>query len=174
MPYALRKIRKAKWYKHDGVGWLVEGDLQADALDDLRTTGNKLSVYSIDDDRANLEQVAIALATAKTDYLSDFEYALFNLELLSDLDIQIEHSEGNTPDAVVNSWHRDLVELTSKKVMALATVIQARAERKMILKKSILTMVLTALESQQLDRALMKAALSEKLDQIIESTRSTH
>jgi hypothetical protein len=41
----LRKIRKSKWYKSGSVPWLEEGDLRADALSDLATKGNKLSVY---------------------------------------------------------------------------------------------------------------------------------
>lgn len=166
MPLVLRKIRKAKWYKNDRVPWLTEGELQADALDDLRTMGNKLSIYLIDDDRANLEQVATALATANTEYISDFEYALINYEVVERLNIKIENTEGATPDPLVNSYHRDLAELTASKIMALATVVQAESERKVFLKKNVVKMVLDALASQQLNRERIKPELLKKLDQI--------
>ncbi|MEK6322902.1 MAG: hypothetical protein AABN33_14595 [Acidobacteriota bacterium] len=166
MPFLLRKIRKARWYKHDRVPWLIEGDLQADALDDLRTTGNKLSIYLIDDDDTTLERVASALVTANTEYISDFEYALIGYEVFQELDIKSEDSEGETPDGLVNSWHRDLLELTAVKIVALANAIQTRAERKVFLKRRVTRMVLDALATQQLDRARMKPALLEKLDRI--------
>lgn len=50
MALVLRKIRKSKWYKSGSVPWLEEGDLRADALSDLATKGNKLSVYLVDGD----------------------------------------------------------------------------------------------------------------------------
>lgn len=166
MRFVLRKIRKARWYKHDRVSWLVEGELQADALDDLRTTGNRLSVYLVDDDDTNLERVASALVTANTEYISDFEYAIISYEVFQELDIKTEDSEGETPDGLVNSWHRDLLELTAAKIVALATAIQTRAERRVFLKRRVTQMVLDALAAQKLDRGRMKPALLEKLDRI--------
>ncbi len=45
MPLFLRKIRKAKWYKINGAAWLPAGEFQADALSDLGTKDNTLSVW---------------------------------------------------------------------------------------------------------------------------------
>jgi hypothetical protein len=44
VPFFLSKIRKSKWYKHNDVPWLAEGELQADALGDLATNANALSL----------------------------------------------------------------------------------------------------------------------------------
>ena len=65
MPLFLRIIRKAKWYKNEQVPWLPEGELQADTLTDLSTKSNELSVWHIEDDRSNLEQVVTALAAGR-------------------------------------------------------------------------------------------------------------
>lgn len=172
MPFVLRKIRKAKWYKSDGVPWLGEDELQADALVDLATKGNKLSVYVVDDDQANLEQIVTALA-ANCDYISDFDYALFNREALLEVNIKFENTEGDTPDAIVNSWHCDLIELSATKMMALATLIWTRAERKRFLSKRVLEMVVKAIASQQIDRTKLrlKPEMVAKIDQLIASER---
>lgn len=166
MPLILRKIRKAKWYKGGGVPWLAENDLQADALGDLLTKGNRLSIYLVDDEYTNLEQIVTALA-ANCDYISDFDFALFNEEALQNINIKLESTEGDTPDATVNSWHGDLVELTADKVIALATVIWTRAEKRRFLSKRILELVVKAVASQQIDRARLKKGLMEKIDPLI-------
>ena len=88
MPFILRTIRKSKWYKHERVPWLVEGELQADALGDLRTSDNELSVWLVEDDESNLEQVVTALAVTRQ-RISNVDYALFDLQFLSELNIKI-------------------------------------------------------------------------------------
>ena len=60
MPCILRQIRKAKWYKHPNVPWLNEGELQADALADLITKDNTLSVWMLEDETF-VERAATAL-----------------------------------------------------------------------------------------------------------------
>lgn len=63
MARILRKIRKNRWYKTEEISWLPDNELQADALDDLRTKYNELSVYRIDENESNLDRVIAALAT---------------------------------------------------------------------------------------------------------------
>ena len=171
MPFVLRKIRKSKWYKSEAVPWLLEGHLQADALVDLATKGNRLSIYLVNEDYSNLEQLVAALATSNTDYISDFEYAIFDLIFLDDIGIKLEEIEGETPDRIVNSWHRDLVELSASKIMALATVIQTKAERKRFHSNRVLELVENSVISQQIDMTKLKPKLLERINQIINSQR---
>ena len=83
MPFVLRKIRKSKWWKHPGVPWLAHSDLQADALGDLQTSSNQLSVYHIEDDKSNLEQIVTALAASR-DTIANLDYALLDLQIVTD------------------------------------------------------------------------------------------
>lgn len=170
MPLVLRKIRKAKWYKSRSVPWLSESDLQADALVDLSSKGNTLSVFLINDQRTNLEQVVTALA-ANSNVIWDFEYALFSLEALSTLGIETEYSEGDTADIIVNGWHCDLVELSSTKIMGLATIIRDAAEKETLTRKQVLRLVAQGMMAQQLDRSRIKLKEEEleKLDQLVAS-----
>jgi hypothetical protein len=166
VPLILRKIRKAKWYRSDAVPWLAREDLQADALVDLATKGNRLSVYVVEDDQSNLERIIAGLA-ANCDFISDFDYALFADEALDEIKINVEDTNGETPDAVVNSWHRDLVELSAANIFALANVIGTRAERKRVLSRRVLQLVAHAVATGQIERGKLRL----KRDQIAKVDR---
>lgn len=81
MPFYLRKIRKSRW-NTEHIHWLEEGDIHADPLGDLTTTDNMFSVYLVDDKEEALKKLIPALATANTDHLSNFDYALFDVSIL--------------------------------------------------------------------------------------------
>jgi hypothetical protein len=164
----LRKIRKSKWYKSESVPWLAAEDLQSDALVDLATKGNKLSVYLVNDDHSNLDQIITALS-ANCDYISDFEYAIFDKSELIRIGIEMDNTEGDTADLLVNSWHYDLIELSAAKIMALASIISNLSKRERVLSKRVLKMVVKAIASGQLDRAKLrlKAELIAKIDELI-------
>ena len=128
MPFMLRKIRQARWYKVEGA-WLAADEIPADPLSDLTTKDNQLSVWYIEDDRLNLERVIAALAASGTD-VANVDYALLDHRLLSDMHIKIDSTRGGTPDEEVNtSWHRDLVELSAGKLVTLAIAIFTHAEK---------------------------------------------
>jgi len=97
VPFVLRKIRKAKWYKHENVPWLKVDELQADVLGDLYTENNALSVWLVTNDKSNLQRVAASLA-ANCEHLSNLDYALLNVELIADLNIKIVQKGGDSAD----------------------------------------------------------------------------
>jgi ribosome recycling factor len=163
VPFLLRTIRKSKWYNHEGTSWLAEGELQADALDDLKTINNSLSVWLVDDNRENLEQVVIAFAANRSD-LAQVDYVLFDKKILSDLNIKFEKSPGDTPNEEVNlNWHMDLVELTASKRFELAMTIMAKAEKARVSKKTIERQILEAVKSKQLNLDKMDDTLQTKI-----------
>jgi hypothetical protein len=143
------------------VPWLAPADLQADALSDLATKGNKLSVFLIADKDDSLTRVVAALA-ANSQVIWDFEYALFDEAALSQINISMEVTEGDTPDSLVNTWHRDLIELTAAKSMKLASIVREQAERSFILSKQVRALVAEALMSNKLDRTRLKLNDEEK------------
>jgi hypothetical protein len=69
VPFIFRSIRKAKWDRHAGVPWLDEGELQADALTDLKTNNNTLSVYVLENETF-IERTATALAANRSFWLT--------------------------------------------------------------------------------------------------------
>ena len=163
MPLLLRKIRKGKWYKNDSVLWLGENEIQADALGDIVTSSNTLSVWLVEDDKSNLEQIIIALASG-CDNISNFDYALLNVDLLSNFGIKIETKEGSTPYVRANQWHRDLVELTTNKLFKLAEAMFILSDRERVAEKTVLNWIKDAVRNGQIDKTKLSAGITKKLD----------
>ncbi len=164
MPLLLRKIRKSRWYKYP---WLEEGGSQADALLDLKTDDNILSVWYIEDDKSNLERVLAALAS-NSDNISNVDYALFEEQDMLNMDIKLDSTKGNVPDdEVSNSWHRHLSELSAMKLAMIAKTIQTVGEIdrkqpqevKKLLKESV---VAGKIESSKLNPKI-RAAIDPKV-----------
>jgi len=150
VPFMLRKIRQARWYRVEGA-WLAADEIPADPLSDLTTKDNQLSVWSIEDDRANVERVIAALAASGTD-LANVDYALLDQRWLSDLHIQMASTRGGTPDEEVNAaWHRDLVELSAGKLVALATAIFTQAEKQRMPRMRVHQLIAQAVASGWID-----------------------
>lgn len=163
MPLLLRKIRKSKWYKNDSVPWLKQNEIQADALGDIVTSSNTLSVWLVEDDKSNLEQVIVALASS-CDNISNFDYALINVDLLKlNVDIKIEMKEGLTPYSRANSWHRDLVEITTNKLFKLAEAMFIHSPRERVTEKTVLNWIKNAVQNGHIDRTKLSAGITKKL-----------
>lgn len=163
MPFILRTIRKARWYKIEDVSWLEKGDVPADPLADLNTKANELSVWLIEDDRSNLNQVVTALAATRT-HISNLDYALLDMQLLPELNIKVRHTTGGTPDEKANvSWHRDLVELSAFKVVELAKSILAKAERKRVPETEIRRLIIQAIASGRIEPTKLQESIRGKM-----------
>ncbi len=94
MGLVLRKIKKAKWYKHEAIPWLKEGELQADALADLKTTDNNLSFWIVEDDRSNLDRIITALA-ANCQYVTNIDFVLLKQSVFDKLKIRYKKEKAN-------------------------------------------------------------------------------
>lgn len=159
MPLLLRKISKSKWYGHEAHPWLAKGSLeadaiQADAMSDLKTESNALSVWRINDDRTNLEQIITALAV-NVKKPTHLDYALFDQQFLVNDEFKIEQIPGNTPCVAANSYHFHLTELSVHKLTEVAKIIKGKAERKRYTKKETLALIKRAIVSGVISRATL-------------------
>lgn len=161
MPLLLRAIRKNRWYK-DNLPWLPEGDIQADPLGDLVTGSNTLSVWLVQDDKSNLNDVLLALGASK-DTSSHLDYTIFDLNLLASIDIKLVINAGKTPYAKANCWHRDLVELTANKIIKLAESLLENAEIKRFPEKEMIKLIQDAVNNKQIDRTKLKPSIDKRL-----------
>lgn len=162
MPLLLREIRKAKWYKNAEVTWLGSDELQADALGDLRTANNTLSVWEIADDRANLNAVIAAIAAGKNT-AGNFDFALFTTTAVLEKKIKITEERGKTLDEGVNGFHRDLTELSMAKLLALAEIIHRQATRERVIEPDVLALIETAIEDGRIKRDSVSQYIRGKL-----------
>ena len=166
MPLLLRITRRAKWYKNPNVPWLPAGELQADALGDLNTKVNELSVWYIDEDRTNFERVISALA-AKRDVAANFDYALIDSEEISDLNLKMVQTPGDSLDEEANkSWHRDIRELTASLLFELARAIRAKGEIDRIDWKDVGAWLGDSISDGKIDENQLKEGVRLKLQDL--------
>ncbi|MCK4296647.1 MAG: hypothetical protein KAX28_08360 [Candidatus Marinimicrobia bacterium] len=164
MPLLLRKIRKSKWYL---LPWLSKGDLQADSIVDLSTKNNELSVWFIKDDKSNLERIITALA-ARCDYLSNFDYALFNPKILEEKNIKKRRSKGSSADDEANElWHLNLYELSALKILSLAQHIFNDGKIKRIQEKQIGKYINKGLQEGKIKPEVLKDGIKSKIGTLI-------
>jgi hypothetical protein len=140
MPLLLRNVGKRyRWLKEQAAPFLEQGDVPADSVVDLKTSGNKLSVYVIEDDKSNVNRVvrAITVGSQKPDHVA---YVVFNSKVLEDAGIEMQEVIGSTADAAVNPLHRDLV-LSGNKLVALTRGMLQEGEVGQLLKVELVDLV---------------------------------
>ena len=159
----LRKITKPKWYD---TPWLPAGDVPADALVDLRTQRNELSVWHVEPDETNLNAVIAALASNQTTRVANLDYVLLADEAVAALGIQCVKTDGDSPHRDANTrWHCDLVELTATKVVRLAEEMKRReAEHKRLMPNIVKSILLSALQAGALQRGSVTPELLAELE----------
>lgn len=142
------------------IQWLQPGELQADALLDLRTMGNELSLWDVSD--LSVEQrVAVALA-ANRNNLDHLDYAVLDVGEPRPLRSSMREETGNTPDSVANALHVNLYNVTVEVVSRLASMIAVSAQKR-ILRKDLKGFLLAGLQSGTLLRERMKPGLLSDL-----------
>jgi hypothetical protein len=166
----LRKIRKNRWYNDPTLSWLLANEPQADALGDLGTKNNELSVFYIDGTESSLDRVVAALAAA-CDKPTLIDFAIIKQEVLPEIEIAVNHTNGDLPDDIVNEWHHDLSELSASKLIALAKAIKTNAKIDRKPEKRVTVLVAEGLMNGRIDRSRIKWDKKhlDELDQIIAS-----
>ena len=162
MPRFLRVTRQSRWINDaDDDKWLLSGEIKADALRDLQTDKNALSIYRADDESA-VNKICLAIAATLQNF-DNVDYAIFDAAELPPIGIEPTQTAGGTPYPEVNSLHYDLTMLTVEKVSRLAQVIAAGVHNR-IPKKSIEISLRSELRSDSLDRNGIDSRLLRRLE----------
>lgn len=167
MPSLLRKVKKSSWYQeHEELPWLQLGEVPADSLADLRTDGNALSLWLIEDE-ANIDRVLAAISTQSI-HISNADYRLLDLQVVADRGFKLNENPGETADSSANLWHRDLVELSAGKLVEFAQVLQnlpnATYRRT---ETQIRRLILDGIRAGNIDPAQVVIAAEDRLWQMI-------
>lgn len=161
MSRLLRLTRLARWFRYPTIDRLLDDEIQGDALRDLQTQDNNLSVYKAESDE-DTDRIVTALAVNR-DNLANVDYALFDDVALLAADIPISKEPGKTPDDGVNKLHYNLSNLTVNRLATLAEVVSA-GEHTRIPKAIMRTRLCRALDLGVLDRDKLKPWLLEMGD----------
>lgn len=142
------------------VAWLPPGQLQADALLDLKTDENRLSVFEVND-LPNVERIATAIAAGRQNP-DVLDYVVFDGAPLPALGINVQQVPGTTADPSVNTLHHNLHQLTAGQLVAVADVIRQGTQRR-ILPKRVRQLVNDGLAAGRLDRTKVNPKLLGQL-----------
>jgi hypothetical protein len=159
----LRKVTRVKWLPGAGEGTRSDDEVAAEDFQDL---DNEISVWEIDDERSNLLRIIAAIAATR-DFLANIDYVLFNSALASNLQIDIQKQNGDTPDHVANlTWHRDLMTPTRDQIWALVAAIRSLNPQDPAIRikdRDVLQHLKRAVDSAWIDRDALKPQLSRKV-----------
>ena len=120
MPQYLRSVRRGRWERPK---WLQSSqeEVQADALQDLATENNILSVY-LAESQQDIDHIVIALAATR-DNPQNVDFAVFSDAGFQEAEIEVIEAAGETADSRVNELHRDLGKLTAQQLLTLAGIV---------------------------------------------------
>jgi hypothetical protein len=155
---------KVRWYKDGILPWLtLKGDIPADPLNDVRTQDNALSVWLVDDGKQNLNRVALAIAATRQ-RVDKLDYLLFDLQILSDSDVETCKSRGTTPDEQVNDWHLDLVELSGLELVSLVrAILTSDYETGRFLPKEVVELLKDAVKAGQINQEKLNKGIKSAI-----------
>ena len=142
------------------LAWLPQGEIQSDALRDIQTTDNSLSVYKVEN-KEDAGQVIIALA-ANRDNLANLDYAIFEDTTLESTGIEVRQQYGETPHDEANKLHYDISNLTVRRLAVLAHAIASGAHNR-VPWKDIKAGLQEAVQSGTLDKQKMKPQLLQSI-----------
>jgi len=163
VPLLLLKIHKIVWQRDDLPSFLPHDDVPADCLVDLKTDENELSLWHVEDDKSNLNRVVTALAS-NAGFVSNFDYLLFDYNVVTSLGLKINRTDGKTPDRVANrSWHRDLVELSGKRISEFAIGVFYNGEAERVTKKKILELLKAAVAANEVDQSKLASRIASEV-----------
>jgi len=157
----LRKVRHSRWV--DSPDWLPAETIEADCLTDLQTSDNNLSIYLLPEAEEAAMRAAVAIAATR-DSIDTVDYALFEVAVLEGLSLEVEVSGGGTPDSEVNAYHREVVKLSGKLLLDLATAMRKAGPRfGRIRRKELKERIALGLDEARLDREKVNRGILDKL-----------
>lgn len=128
MVYYVRKFEMNKWalsLTEEQTGDLIYADPCSSCL---RTKDNKLSVWKIDcdiDNENNLKNklldIALAMVTSMNK-IDQYQFICLPVYEIKELNIKIEKAPGNTPIEYLSDLHENLVDLRLKDIINLANL----------------------------------------------------
>lgn len=120
MTHLARKFSRAKW---DRKPYLAPDEIRADALTRcLRTTDDSLSFWRCESTEADVDEVALALATGM-ERLEKIDVVLVEERELRGSGLRPEPSEGRTPVGDLRGRHVDVVHLDAGRLGTIARCV---------------------------------------------------
>ena len=164
--FLARKISRAKWDPKDD---LADGEIAADAVTaDLRTNGNRLSLWRCGDGTPEESDDVVRALTASYDQVGVCDVAWIAAEELTAVGQVWEKSDGLTPVDDLVQQHVDLVRLDYDRLGRIARFISAsgadgRCRRTRV--PEVLDLLATAVEDGRLPVDALRYKVPPRVDE---------
>jgi hypothetical protein len=125
-----------------------------------------LSVFLVPkaDADEHAKRIAAAMAAKMRKLVVRYEYILFDAARLDTAGVRIENRPGETPDAVVNTWHRDLTVLSADQLADIAEAMwDARETMGFHLDDELAELIAGGINGHQLDPGMIKQGILDPL-----------
>lgn len=156
MPLAIRSIRRTRWFRPN---WISNDDVPSDPLTDFSTEENVLSIWSVKNDKSNINRIISALAARRKD-ISNYDYLLFDQNIIDKSNIKSKQTIGKSLDEEINeSSHYDLIELTANQICSLVKEAYKNGKTVRIHHKEVASMLTKSIQNGYID----KNSVSEKI-----------
>ena len=158
MPQYVRKVDIRKWLPDRDISldWLDTDDVEADAVSDLRTRDNTLSIFEIENE--TMAKRAIATVSAGSTSHNYIGYIMFDDDFLNRLTIEIDDEKGHTNDTEVDLWHRNIINLSGKKLVQLGIALKQQDNFQFLLPDELIDILCHSIQQGFLKRKNIKIA----------------
>jgi len=151
----------------DETPWLEDGDIPADRISDLRTEENQLSIWMLKEDKSELSRCLSAFAANRM-RLTKLDYMIFNVDLLSELNLDYIESKSNLRDKEINILHRDIINLSAKKLFSLAQVLTSKCELGRKEKQDVASLLIESIDKGWIRKESLQPSLLLEVEKISE------
>jgi hypothetical protein len=167
MPY-FRKVKGSKWDKESNGETYQPLTLPSDPVGDLGTTQGVLSLWYVNEDLSNLNDVILGVL-ANNNTFSHLDYALLPDVDLSRLPILVTSTAGRTTYDPARAYHRNLEVQTAAKLVDLACTIINVAQFERIPKDDCIDRLVQAIREKRIDPSQLNPELRPRLEQLLSS-----
>lgn len=124
MKYYVRKITLSKFPKPPAKNYTL-ASIKADAVADVRTYQDKLSVWEINSDsRAAIDEAVLAIVTSsKQERFDDLDIVVFSDSDIATRGLSVESEKGDTVVVGLQDTHRNIVSLTYESLASILSII---------------------------------------------------
>ncbi|MCI0357794.1 MAG: hypothetical protein L0211_04810 [Planctomycetaceae bacterium] len=139
-------------------------DASADPLADFQSLEGKISLWRIEEEGSNINDVVVALAST-TDRPDPMDFLIFDSKHLDDARIEFEGSPGISPFAAANEFHIDAVKVKARSLahLVVSLVMDAQKQISRIPKSKVLDLVASAVKRDLLAMDKLKKGFREEV-----------
>ncbi len=161
MPFLLRKVKQERWFSSPS------DPLPAEPLADLNAPANELSLWTLGEDRAELEDLVVALAS-NVQHISKIDVARIDAQAFGVMGFELIPSTGNTRFSRAQHLHCDAINLSADDLVNIGIVIRSQAEFELFTRPEVRKLLVNAVT----DGRLSLSRLDERLRKEVETALS--